>query len=142
MRRPPSFTKRKQKRFLEALSQTANVTDACRRCEIARSGAYLWRDENPDFAAAWEEAIERGIDALEDEATRRAHEGRLEPVFYQGVECGQVRKFSDGLLMFLLRARRPERFKERQSLEHAGEMTLRAVLDEIDGKSRGLPSRR
>ena len=136
------FTKEKRKQFLEVLGETANITDACRDCGVCRSTVYQWRDKDVDFAAAWAAAIERGTDALEDEAVRRALEGRVEPVFYQGAECGRVRKYSDSLLMFLLRARRPEKFKDRPGNEPTGETSLKAVLDAIDGKTRGLPRRR
>jgi hypothetical protein len=50
---------------------------------------------------------------LEDEAKRRAHDGIDEPVFYQGEKCGVVRKYSDNLLIFMLKARRREKFSER-----------------------------
>ena len=51
-----------------------------------------------------------GLDALEDEAIRRAREGVVEPVFQAGLHCGNVRKYSDLLLIFLLKSRRPHRY--------------------------------
>ncbi len=50
---------------------------------------------------------------LEDEAIRRARDGVTIPVFYAGKEVGAIRRPSDTLLMFLLRAHRPERYRER-----------------------------
>src|SRR5580700_4431629 len=35
------------------------------------------------FSTAWDEALERGLDALEDEVMRRAKDGVAEPVYYQ-----------------------------------------------------------
>lgn len=64
--------------------------------------------------------MDLGSDALEDEAIRRASQGTLKPVFYQGVQCGEVREYSDTLMMFMLKARRPERFKERSATELTG----------------------
>ena len=43
-----------------------------------------------------------------------------EPVFYQGEVVGSVRKFSDTLLMFLLKGNRPDKYKDRVSKEIAG----------------------
>ena len=40
------------------------------------------------------------------------------PVYYQGKEVGQIRKFSDTLLIFLLKGARPETYRERH--EHTG----------------------
>ena len=61
-----------------------------------------------------------GISALEDEAHRRAFEGVPEPVFHQGVECGSVRKYSDTLAIFLLKAHRPEKYRENSRMELTG----------------------
>ncbi|AEV24612.1 hypothetical protein Dsui_0192 [Azospira oryzae PS] len=113
-------TAKKRDAFLLALEDTANVTKACKKSRLARRSAYEWRDDDPDFARAWDEALERGTDALEDEAVRRATEGTLKPVFYKGQKCGSVREYSDTLLIFMLKARRPEKFKERTEQQHTG----------------------
>lgn len=107
-------------RFLERLAATANVTESCEAADIPRSTAYLWRKQDATFAKAWEEANDLGSDALEDEAVRRGRVGVLDPVFYQGIECGSVRRYSDTLLIFMLKGRRPDRFKDRVSAEHSG----------------------
>ena len=138
----PQVTKVRKTQFLETLSQCANVTEACRRCDIAPGLVYIWRKRDKAFAARWEEAVERGTDALEDEAVRRAFEGHLEPVFHKGVQCGVVRKFSDSLLMFLLRARRPGRFRERAGQSKDEDLSIFGILKAIDGTTRGLPSER
>ena len=36
-----------------------------------------------------------------------------EEVFYQGEECGRILRYSDSLMMFLLKAHRPAKFRER-----------------------------
>ena len=57
---------------------------------------------------------------LEDEAIRRAREGVDEPVFYKGEHCGNVRRYSDTLLIFMLKARKPDVYRKRASIEHTG----------------------
>ena len=52
-----------------------NVARACEAVDICRMTAYEWRSEDEDFAASWDHAKQIGLDALEDEATRRAFEG-------------------------------------------------------------------
>lgn len=89
------------------------MTRAAKATRRHRSTWYRWRGERPDFAAAWAAALEHGTDALEDEAVRRAVEGVIKPVFHQGKRVGTLRVYSDSLLMFLLRARRPEKFADR-----------------------------
>jgi hypothetical protein len=65
------------------------------------------------YKKAFEDAAEEAADLLETEARRRALEGVEEPVFYQGQQCGTVHKYSDTLLIFLLKGCRPEKYVER-----------------------------
>ena len=55
----------------------------------------------------------QATETLEHEAWRRARDGVAEPVYQHGKLVGTVQRFSDSLLMFLLRARRPDVYKER-----------------------------
>ena len=69
------------------------------------------------FLAAWEEAAEIGTKALEREAARRAYHGTLKPVYQGGVKVGEIREYSDALLMFLLRARKPKKYRENYKVQ-------------------------
>ena len=60
--------------------------------------------------------MENAADLLEEEARRRAHDGVDEPVWFQGVQCGTVRKYSDTLLIFLLKGAKPDKYRERSSV--------------------------
>ena len=108
-------TAKKRQAFLAALAETANVLKSSEIARIARRTVYDWKSADSEFADAWERALDIGTDALEDEAVRRAHDGVDEPVFYQGKACGVVRKYSDTLLIFLLKGRRPEKYRDRPS---------------------------
>ncbi|MCJ1413663.1 hypothetical protein MMC19_007785 [Ptychographa xylographoides] len=99
--------------FLIALADLGSVTAACERAGMSRNAAYVWRSEDEDFAAKWQSALDLGTDALEDEAVRRGHLGDLRPVFQGGVQVGVEREFSDRLLIFMLKVRRPNRYCER-----------------------------
>jgi hypothetical protein len=112
------FTKDRREAFLRALADTGIVTIAAGIAGITRARAYQVRKEDPDFAAGWDEAEEQAADALEAEAWRRAVAGVPEPVVSSGKvvrdDDGQplaIRRYSDNLLLALLKARRPERFK-------------------------------
>lgn len=107
--------------FIENLSRGWTVTAAAKATKISRRGVYFWRDEDPDFAAAWDDAIAAGNEMLEQEAYRRAVEGNMRPVFIKGEMVGEVREYSDHLLMFLLRGRKPETFGNRVDLTSKGE---------------------
>lgn len=113
-------TAKKREDFLTALAETANVTRSCKKAKITRSNLYLWRDADEDFEKEWDAALEKGTDYLEDEAVRRAAEGTLKPIFQGGKKVGTIREYSDTLLIFMLKARRPDKFKERSATEHTG----------------------
>lgn len=114
------LTPEKLTAFCAALAETCNVGRACAAVGISRQTAYNWREADPDFALAWERAMKAGLLALEDEAHRRAFEGTDEPVFYKGYECGSVRKYSDTLAIFLLKAHAPDKYREKTSMELTG----------------------
>lgn len=124
-------TEEKRAAFLKALEENGgNITAACKSARYPRQTAYEARERDPAFAKAWDEAMERGIDALEDEALRRAHNGTLKPVYYQGSKCGTVREFSDTLLIFMLKAKRPLKFRDNVAIEHSGKVDLGTLTDE------------
>jgi hypothetical protein len=96
-----------QKAFLAALEETAIVSKAAKKAKITRSAVYVARNQDEEFAKAWDTALELGIATLEDEAIRRARDGVLDPVYQGGERVGSIRKYSDTLLIFLLKTRKP-----------------------------------
>jgi hypothetical protein len=106
--------------FIRSLTESPNVAEAARRAGVARRTPYARREVDPDFAAAWDEAVESATDDLAGEGWRRAKDGCEKPVFYQGGECGRIREYSDTLLIFLLKAHRPTVYRETVRQEHTG----------------------
>lgn len=80
--------------FLATLRNSGNVRAACEKAGIARKTAYDHKDRSPEFAAQWDEAIQEACDILEAAAFRRATAS------------------SDTLLIFLLKANRPAKYRE------------------------------
>ena len=70
--RRTSRTDRARETFLATLRETCNVSAAARAAKIGRSTAYDWRDADEAFAAAWDDAEEEAVDALEMRARERA----------------------------------------------------------------------
>ena len=117
--------RRGQKAFLAAFRETGNVRLACEVAGVGRTSHYRWREENPAYREAFDLARQDATDVLEAEAHRRAVEGIEEPVgWYKGVAGGTVRRYSDVLLIFLLKSLRPERYRER--------VDVRGVLAHLD----------
>jgi hypothetical protein len=81
---------------------------------------YRWLKESEVYAAAFAEVKDEAAQTLEDEAVRRAHEGVLEPVYYKGKACGVIRVYSDTLLLSLLKAVRPEKYRDRTEVSGPG----------------------
>ena len=111
------FSEHLKAAFLDELRESANVTVAARAVGITLGTAYKHRREDALFAERWQEALDEAVDMLEHEAHRRAFHGVDEPVYYQGLEVGAVRKYSDSLTMFLLKAHRPDKYRERSEVK-------------------------
>lgn len=116
----PIWTTEKEIAFFTALAETANVSRACKAVGVSRQCAYDRRYAEPGFEKTWDAALRIGVEGLEDEATRRAFEGYDKPIFQGGERVGVIREYSDTLAIFLLKAHKPEKYRERFDVEHAG----------------------
>lgn len=108
----PSLTPEKVEKFLANLEDTPMVRAAAVKAGAPLQAFYKLRDKDPDFAARWEKSLSMGMGVLEDELVRRAYKGVREPIFYKGEEVATVTKYSDTLLMFALKAVKPEKYRE------------------------------
>lgn len=105
--------RRKQDQFLAAFSTRATISAAAKAIAVGRRTHYLWLETDKAYAARFKDAEEDVTESLEAEARRRAVDGLEEPVHYQGERVDTIRRYSDTLLIFLLKARRPEVYRER-----------------------------
>ena len=94
----------KKAEFLAAFEDLGTITAACRQVGVGRQTVYDWRQADEDFAVALHDARKAVADDLEIEAIRRAKDG------------------SDTLLIFLLKAHAPDRFRENVRVEHSGKI--------------------
>ena len=110
-----------QKRFLEEYAKCGNILLAARRAKITRERHYTWLEE-PEYGQQFADAHAEACEVLEAEAHRRAVVGVLEPVWYQGRRAGQVRKFSDTLLIFLMKGAMPDKYAQfiTANIQHKG----------------------
>jgi len=102
-----------QRAFLGAYAKSGLVGLAAEAADVDRGLHARWLKSSAAYRAAFEPAHERAIETMEAEARRRAVEGVQETVYYEGMKCGTRQRYSDNLLMFLLKAARPERYAER-----------------------------
>ena len=121
--------------FIAALMRGLSITGAAIQADIPRRTVYEWRDADADFRVAWDEALEYGSDRLEDEAFRRAHDGVERPLVSAGKivkddegTAIRLREYSDTLMCLLLKARRPDKFRERISNENSVESSIKVII--------------
>lgn len=118
---------RAREAFLVELAQRGNVSAACAAAGLSRVWFYAERKTDEAFAEAWNEALETAIDAMELEARRRAVEGVEKPIVgrigkdQDGI-ITHVREYSDSLMTLLLKAHRPDKYRERTDVHHSGEI--------------------
>jgi hypothetical protein len=138
------FTLKAREEFLAALRGGNTITHAARLVRMSRRGVYDVRNADPTFAAEWDLALAEGIDVLEQEAKRRAVEGveQERPIVSRGMIVGHVRtiEYSDRLLELLLKAKKPDVYRENVSVEqrgrvrhdhqHVGRVDLRLATEE------------
>ena len=118
----------KQRAFLGVYRQCANVRLAARLARCARSQHYWWLKQ-PAYAEAFAEARAEACDALEAEARRRAVKGVRKPVYYKGKVVGFNRKYSDTLLMFLMKGAMPEKYRDNVKMKKTGGAELLKRLE-------------
>lgn len=116
--------------FLAELRQHATIKRAAKTARIHHGTVYKYLAKDAEFRKQVDEALAIGSRALEQEAIRRAVDGVKEPVFYQGEKVAAVTRYSDTLLIFMLKGLRPERYKDRH--EHTGPGGGPILVSEIE----------
>lgn len=119
------FTPEVQEVFLQVLEDTASPKQAAQVCGISRRLAFEYKQNDLEFRRRWEQAIDVAMDALLDEAYRRACIGVDEPVIYQGQlatardpQTGEeraltVKRHSDRLMEVMLKFRFGDQLADR-----------------------------
>lgn len=116
-RRADGWVPTKQQAFIEALADTASVTEAARLVGMSITSCYRLRRAPgaEGFAAAWDAAIEQSTKRLLDVALDRAINGVEEPILdHSGTVVQFRRRYNDRLLMFLLRGHHSGHYSPRQ----------------------------
>lgn len=114
--RANSITPELQRRFAATLAATGIVKQAARSIGKSLEALYKLRrmPGAEGFAAAWDAALQNGIQRLEDCALERAIQGTSTPIVSQGAILGYWDKPDNHLLRFLLQHRLPQRYGTQQ----------------------------
>jgi hypothetical protein len=134
--------KPKQAAFLTALIfHGGQIGKAAKSAKVARASHYHWM-RDAEYTALYELAMAQVVGVLEDEAIRRAKEGVEKTVYYQGFPCGTEMQYSDAILMFLLKAAAPEKYRERSEVKAEVDVThkFEGTMEELLATYRKLTS--
>jgi hypothetical protein len=95
-----------QAKFLELFAYSLNIVGSAKGAGVDRQTVYRARRNDPNFATAMDDAREEAIERLEAQAYDRAG------------------KISDTLLIFLLKAHKPNLYRENIQQQHAGQVEI------------------
>jgi hypothetical protein len=104
---------------LAALRETGMISRACESADISTATFYRWRHDDPEFAAAVDQALRDSATVLEEAARKRAIVGLRkykftkdgEPILHPETnEPYYEEVYSDPLLALLLKANNPTKF--------------------------------
>lgn len=102
-------TERHKALFFKTLAKTCNVQRSCRKSGISSPQAYKLRKEDESFRQRWDDALEEAMGILESKAYTRAS------------------KTSDVLLIFLLKAHNPDKYRDRHDIDLHGNLIVELV---------------
>lgn len=134
-------TARSQARFIVALGKLGTIVSACERAKIARATVWVWKKHYPDFADRMADALAEFADRIEREAIRRAADGTLKGIWYKGERVGSEREFSDALMIQILRAKKPEQYRDTDTSVTVNVANIGVSDDAIDKRIRELEER-
>lgn len=113
-------------KFIAAFRKYGIVTVAAQVAVKGRTTVYEERKRNPEFELAWQEAEEASTDMLEAKAIQRAT---------------AEKNPSDTLLIFLLKARRPQKYRDNLAIQHSAASTPEGTAEELRAQAEALAAK-
>ena len=125
------WTSYRKAKFLTLLALAYTVEHAAKEVGLSRRSAYQLRERDDAFAKAWEQAYEDSTERLEAEAYQRAI-GREEVRIDKDGNAHHLKKYSDLLMIFLLKARKPGMYREKIDLNINERRHIRLELIQLE----------
>ncbi|MDI1296940.1 MAG: hypothetical protein PSY12_13835 [bacterium] len=126
-RRAQGWTPDRQLAFIATLATCGVVAEAARSVGCTPRSAYLLRarPEAESFAAAWDHALDQGLDAARDRAMANILGVRDRPLVRRGCIVGTVRAENHRLIYAALRALATDVHGQRSNLPHRRRIAAR-----------------
>jgi len=111
--------------ILDGIASGLFLSEISQELDISVNTIRLWRQADKEFDENFTDAESVVTDSLEKEAIRRARNGVLEPLVAGGKvvidpstdEPMQIRRYSDGLMQFLLKGRRRDVYGDKREVD-------------------------
>lgn len=141
------FRQIKKRAFLQAFGISGTKYHACQSAKVSRETIDIWLKEDPEFRTAFKNALDDSMDMIEHSFKVRTVLGVKKTIYYKGQPIGEEVHHSDVAGIVLLKAYRPERYRERYELTGAGGgpievanpvQRLMSKLLEIRARTEGL----
>lgn len=133
----PENVEKRQAIFLAAYAECGTIRTATAMSGVARSMHWEWLANSPGYAEKFEAAKAESVEMLEDEARRRAHDGIRKRKFHpRSKRAYDEIEYSDVLLIVLLKANAPEKYRERfdsqvnATVAHSGQVMIQLPATE------------
>lgn len=133
-----SWTKGKAEKFLSALADTCNVTEACRQCATSSSTVYRRRQSDAAFRAGWIEAVGSAYQRLELALLDRALNGVEKVIVRKDGSEERFREYSDQLGLALMRMHRET---AAQAIAQVSPESLDEIRERLINKLQRLKNR-
>jgi hypothetical protein len=132
--KPAKLNPQQQKaKFLEVLAEFGSITRACKAAGVGRAKVHRWLEEDELFGFAYHQSLTAATEGLEEVARERATRGaKIErQIWRQGRLIETVIEYrpSDAALITLLKAQKPDTYRERVDQSVSGEVSVRYTND-------------
>jgi len=133
---PIKFNDQAQAAAVRAMQQTGNRVVAADAAGVSLTTIEVYLRDKPEFRTAMDHAKAQYVAHLEKEALRRAVEGWDEDRMGAGGMTYAIRKFSDALLLHLLKKKDPEQHGDSVKIDQTTRVSGSLGLDKLSRESR------
>jgi hypothetical protein len=120
-------------RFLEVLAEYGSMSRAAKAAGVTRSKVHRWLEDDEVFGFAYHQSLAAATEGLEDVARERATRGaKIERQIWRNerlIETVIEFRPSDTALLALLKALKPDIYRERVDQNVSGEVSVRYTND-------------
>ena len=119
-----TFTAERKKVYIGLVARSGRRVQSAKEIGVCYSTVCHHQNNDPDFAAAVDEAVDLYRDSIDEEVGRRGMKGVAEDIWYQGTVVGQRVVYSDQLLLAHARAHHPAYKEKSQEITLQGTVSM------------------